>query len=115
MAKKTFTASPLMNFITPAAPAQTDAPKEAPAEAAEVGGAQSLLAAALDHEEAVGELLLQTAHDVGGAVGRAILDDKDVEHLFQREDGTDDILDVLLFVICGDDDDAVGRHFNYEL
>ena len=35
MAKKTFTASPLMNFITPAAPAQTDAPKEAPAEAAE--------------------------------------------------------------------------------
>lgn len=34
MTKKTFTASPLMNFITP----QTDAPKEAPAEAAEGQG-----------------------------------------------------------------------------
>ena len=80
---------------------------DSPLETADVGGAEAELAGALYHEEALGELLLQFLDDGGGAVGRAVFDDEDIEGLLQTKDGADDVLNILFLVIRGDDNDAV--------
>ena len=80
---------------------------DGPLESGDVGGAEAELSLAFHHEEAVGEFLLHTAHDVGSAVGRVVLDDEDVEIFFKAEHRTDNVLDVLLFIISRYDDDAV--------
>ena len=98
---------------------------ECPAEACDVGGAESELAGPFDDKQAVGELRLhETMHDLRGAVGGAVVDDEDVElvacrlhspitgiddGLAECENGTDDFLDVLLLVVGRDDDNAIAH------
>ena len=82
---------------------------QGPAEAGDVGRAQSLLACALQHEEAAGEVLAlqQAFHDVRRAVRRVVFHHQDVETVLQSEDGADDVLYVFPFIVGRDDDDAV--------
>ena len=80
---------------------------DGPLETGDIGGSEPEFPLAFHHEEAVGELPLHPADDVGSAVGRVILDDEDVEKLFQSEYRPDDVLDVLLFVIGRYDDNAI--------
>ena len=78
-----------------------------PFESGNVGSTQTQLTLALYHKEAVGELGLHMANDVGCAVGRVVLDDEDVEIFLEGEHRTDNVLDVLLFIIGWYNDDAV--------
>ena len=80
---------------------------QCPLEACNVGRSQPLFALSLKHEEAFGELLLQVAYDVGGAVGRVVLHHQYVKVVLQGKDGPDDVFDVLALVIGWYDDDAV--------
>ena len=81
---------------------------ERPLESCDVGGAEAQLAAALHDEEAVGKLRVdEMMHYLGCSVGASVVDDEDVEALLEGEDGAYNLLDVFLFVICGDDYDAV--------
>ena len=83
-------------------------PFQGPAEAGDVGSAQSELSLALEDEEPVGKLVgHQSFDDLCRAVGRPVVDDEDMETFLQAEDGADDFLDILLLVVGRDDDDAV--------
>ena len=78
-----------------------------PFETGDVGGSQPQLAFAFYHEQAFGEFLLQSSDNGGSTVRRTVFDNKDMEYFFQGENGADDIFDVLPFVVCGNDNDAV--------
>ena len=78
-----------------------------PAESGDVGCAETLFPGALNEVERGGKLALKTADDGGSAVGRAVVDDEDVELLGQGEYCTDYLLDVLFLVVCRYDDDRV--------
>ena len=79
-----------------------------PLEACNVGSAQAEFPAAFDEVQPVGELvLLKSFYDVGGTVWRTVVDDEDVKAILQAEDGTDYLLNVLLFVVRRDDYYAV--------
>ncbi len=81
---------------------------QCPLKAGDVGGTQSLLARSLDNKQAVGKLGVdEPVHNLRRTVRAGILDDEDVELLLQREDGTNDIFDVLLLVVCGNDNYGV--------
>lgn len=76
-----------------------------PAESGDVGCAETLFPGTLNEVERGGELALKAADDGGSAVGRAVVDDEDVELLWQGEYCADYLLDVLLLVVCRYDDD----------
>lgn len=78
-----------------------------PFEAGDVGSAQAQLSFALHHEEPFGEFLLQGLYDGSCAIGRTVFDDKDVEAMFQGENGTNDILNILPFVVGRDNYNAI--------
>lgn len=78
-----------------------------PFEAGDVGSAQAQLSFALHHEEPFGEFLLQGLDYGSRAIGRTVFDDKDVEAMFQGENGTNDILYILPFVVGRDNYNAI--------
>ena len=86
---------------------------DGPLKTADVGRAEALFAAALHEVQPAREFALQALDDVGRAVGRAVVDDEDVERLLQAEHGADDVFDVLFLVVRRDDDDAVRFHTGY--
>ena len=74
-----------------------------PFETGNIRCAQTQLSSPFNHVE-VWKFLLQPFDDGCCAVGRIVLDDEDVKVLLQREDTTDDVLDVFLLVIGRYDD-----------
>ena len=84
--------------------------RQTPFETADVGCSQALLTFTLNKEQLTVELFVhQSFHDVGRAVGRTIVNHKDVKRFFQREYRTDNFLYVLFLVVSGNNDDAVTR------
>ena len=90
-----------------------------PLETGYIGCTEAQLAAALDEKETLAELIFHKALDYGGgAVGRAVVDNEDVESrcslgpslLLLSSYGTNDVLYVLLLVVSGDNYDAVSAH-----
>ena len=81
---------------------------ESPFEAFDVSRAQSELAAAFYEEESVFELFSHKLfHYVCRTVGRAVVDDENVEYLLQSENGPYDFFDVFNLVVCRDYYNAV--------
>ena len=81
---------------------------QSPLKACDIGRAQSQLALALNDENPVAELSSHHPPDDGGcAVGGPVVDDKDMETLVQGEYRTDNLFDILLFVIRWDDNYTV--------
>ena len=79
-----------------------------PFEPHDVGGAKSEFPFSLEDEEPVGKLTFhESVYDGGGAVWTSVVDDQDMETFLQAEDGTDDFLDILFFVISRYDNDTV--------
>ena len=75
-----------------------------PSETADIGCTESEFTLPLDKEETVSELALhQVLDDSGRSVGRAVVNDEDMERHRQRKDGARDGFDVLFFVVGGDD------------
>jgi len=74
-----------------------------------VGRSQSQLALALVEVDAPRVLFLGLAHEVGGAVGRIVVDDQHVKALRQRDHGFEDGLDVFALLKRGNDDQRVGH------
>ena len=72
---------------------------DAPFEATDIGRAQSLFTRSFDKEEPFGEFLLQGLNDCSRPIGRAVVDDQDMELLFQSEDSTNDVFNVFFLVI----------------
>ena len=55
-------------------------------------------------------------HDRSCSGGRAVVDDEDVESLLERENGTNNFLDILLLVVGRDDNNTVaGMHNDFGL
>ena len=77
---------------------------QGPAEAGEVGGAQSQFAAALYHVQRFGGRCLDLFHDGGGAIGGSVVNDQYVELARKGENSGNDVPDVLLLVVSGNDD-----------
>ena len=96
-----------------------------PLESGNIGSAQTQFTAPFQQEQPVAELPVhQSLHNLCRAVGRTVVNDQDMKLLFQSEHGPDNLLDVLLLVVGGDDNNAVawvhtmiciserkGRHF----
>ena len=78
-----------------------------PLETADIGCAKTQLTRTLNHEEALGKLLLQCFYDGCSAIRRTILDDENVECLLQAKYGSDNVLDVFFLVIRRYDNDAI--------
>ena len=78
---------------------EVEAAAQPPLETGQVGRAEPLLAAPLDEVQPLGELLLTAPHDGGRAVGRAVVDDQQLEGLAQREDLVNHCGDVLPLVV----------------
>ena len=76
-----------------------------PAEAGQVGGAQTQLALPFNQVQLCGKLLLEPLRDGGGTVGRTVIDDQHVIITLQGADRPDDVFDILLLVVGWDDDD----------
>ena len=86
---------------------------QSPLESGDIGRAKSQFSASFHDEEAALELVLhQVVDNVGRTVGTAIVDDQDVKVFLQAEDGSYDLLYVLLLVVRRDDDDAVALLHN---
>ena len=85
---------------------------EGPFEARDVGGAQAPLAATLNDKQAASKLgVHQPVYYLCGTIGAAVVDNQDVETFGEGKHGTDNLLDVLLLVICGDNYNAIaGSH-----
>jgi len=69
-----------------------------------VSCSQSQLALSLFNEKARWELLHQVLYDPCSSVRRIVFNDEDVKILFQGENLPDDLFDILLLVVCGNDD-----------
>ena len=72
-----------------------------PLETCDIGRSKAQFTTAFQYEETIGKLLLchHTLHDGCGTVRRPVIDDQDMKTLLQAEHGTDNFLDILLFVI----------------
>ena len=77
---------------------------QGPLETCDICRAQSQFSSPLNHEKTVSELVHQRLHDVGSAIWAIVVDNQDIESHGQVEHVANDLLDVLLFFIGGDDD-----------
>ena len=77
---------------------------QGPLEARDVGCAQSQFSSPLNHEKTVSELIHQRLHDVSGAVRAIIVYNQDIKSHRQVEHVANDFLNVLLFLVGGNDD-----------
>ena len=81
---------------------------QSPAKTANICCAESLLALTFKKEKPIGKLFLhEFPHDVGSAIWTPIVYHEYVKTFLEVAYGTYDFLDILLLVICGNDDDAV--------
>ena len=78
---------------------------QSPFESRDICRSEAQFPLAFDEEQAVGKLAFhQPLHDRSSAVGAPIVYDKDVKTLFQAENGTYDLLYILLFIVGRNDD-----------
>ena len=68
-----------------------------------VGRSKSKFPFSLFNKKPVWELLYEFLHNIGGAIGAVVLNDKDMEKHRKIKDITNDFLDILFLVICRDD------------
>ena len=80
-----------------------------PAEASEIGSAESHFSFTFDHEQSFGELGLQCFDNSGSAIGRTIVDDQYVEWFAKLEYIANDIFNIFLFVVRWNDDKTTSR------
>ena len=78
---------------------------QGPFEAGQVGRAQPLLPTPFKQVQPLREFRLQPFHDAGRPVGRAVVDDEDLEIPGQGKHLPRNGFDVLLLVVSRDDDD----------
>ena len=81
-----------------------------PLEACDVGGTQSLLPRALEEVDLLGIFTLLVSDDRGSPVGRAVVDDQQMEGLRESHDGIDHLSDILTLIVGRDDDNAIAIH-----
>ena len=74
-----------------------------PAETVEIGGSESQLAFTFLDKEPFGKLLHQPFDNIGGAVGRVVLDNQHIELFLEREYLANDILYIFLLIVCRSD------------
>ena len=75
-----------------------------PAEAGDIGGAETLLARALQQVQRLGVFGLLLAYDGGSAVRRTVVDDEEMKSLRQGKDRIDHLRYVLTLIVGGYDD-----------
>ena len=80
---------------------------DSPFKTPDISGTQSQLPLTLHDKKTLRELLLQALHDSRRPIRRAIIDHQDMKHFLQPEHGTNDILNILLLVVCRNNDDTV--------
>ena len=80
---------------------------DSPFKTPDISGTQSQLPFTLHDKKTLRELLLQALHDSRRPIRRAIIDHQDMKHFLQHEHGTNDILNILLLVVCRNNDDTV--------
>ncbi len=78
-----------------------------PFESGYVGSAESLFSGALHQMYAAGTFLLFLSHDIGGAVGRAVVDHEHIKRVRQIHHRVDYSGDILFLIIGGDNYHAV--------
>ena len=80
---------------------------DGPFEPGDVGGAETEFSFPLNQKQAIVEFFLQFLNDAGSAVGRIVVDDENVEILFEVKHISDNIFDIFLFVVCRNKNNAV--------
>ena len=82
-----------------------------PLETCNISCAKAELAATLNDEQTVLKLVChQPFNDVGGAIGRSVIDNQNVECFFQTHHGADNLFDVFLLVIGRNNHNAVALY-----
>jgi hypothetical protein len=72
-----------------------------------VSRTQAQLAFAFFQKKRIGKLLLQAPHNIGRAIGRAIVYYKYMKRFRQRKHGLNDRFDIIAFVVSGYDNDLL--------